>query len=250
MPNQACPGLSVVAACISNELPVAVINLRKRSDMRIPFALAVVASVFLSLSSFAAKPQSTPVYREGVHYHVLPEQVDVDDPGKVEVTEVFWYGCSHCYHFEPRVIEWSKNKPEDVNFVQIPAMWNSLMEAHARAFYVAKQLGIKEDVHQAIYNALNIDRKRLDTAESIAELFAEYGADKQEVIRLFKSADATTYLKQVDSRARAYQITGTPQIIVHGRYRIEASQQVPQSEMFKVVNFLVDKVRTEKSAAQ
>lgn len=218
--------------------------------MRIPFALAVAASVFLSLPSFAAKPQSTPVYREGVHYHTLPEPVAVDDPGKIEVTEVFWYGCGHCYHFEPRVLEWSKSTPDDVNFVQIPAMWNSLMESHARAYYVAKQLGIKEDVHQAIYNALNIDRKRLDTAESIAELFAEYGAKKEEVIRLFKSADATTYLKQMDARARAYRITGTPQLIVHGLYRIEANQQVPQTEMFKVADFLVDKVRSEKSKAQ
>lgn len=218
--------------------------------MRIPFALAMVASVLLSFSTFAANPQSTPVYREGVHYHVLPDAVDVDDPDKIEVAEVFWYGCSHCYHFEPRVLEWSKDIPEDVNFVQIPAMWNGLMEAHARAYYVAKQLGIKEDVHQALYNALNVDRKRLDSAEAVAELFAEYGADKEEVVRLFKSAEATTYLKQMDARARAYQISGTPQLVVHGRYRVEASQQVNHGEMFKVVNFLVDKIRAEKSSDQ
>jgi thiol:disulfide interchange protein DsbA len=218
--------------------------------MRIPFTLAIVASVFLSFSNFAAKPQSTPVYREGVHYHVLPEPVPVADPGKIEVTEVFWYGCSHCYHFEPRVLEWSRNKPEDINFVQIPAMWNGLMEAHARAFYTANQLGIKEDVHQAVYNAINLDRKRLDSAEAVAELFAEFGADRDEVVSLFKSADATTYLKQVDARARAYQITGTPQLIVHGRYRVEASQRVPQNEMFKVVEFLVQKVRGEKAQQQ
>lgn len=215
--------------------------------MRVSSTLALFASAFLSLSSLAAKPQSTPVYREGVHYHVLAEPVAGQDAGKIEVTEVFWYGCSHCYHFEPRVVQWSKNTPEDVTFVQIPAMWNGLMEAHARAFFVAKQLGIKDEVHQAVYNALNLDRKRLDSAEAVADLFVEFGADRDEVIRLFNSVDATTYLKQVDARARAYRITGTPQLVVHGRYRVEASQRVPQDEMFKVVDFLVEKVRAEKA---
>lgn len=210
------------------------------------FAVAIV-SVFLTFPALAEDTESSPVYREGVHYHVLPETVAVEDPDRIEVTEVFWYGCGHCFHFEPRVIEWTKDMADDVNFVQLPAMWNRSMETHARAFYTAQQLGILENVHQAMYNALNIHRKPLDSAEAVAALFADFGADEERAIEIFDSAAITAFLKQADAKARAYQISGTPQLIVHGRYRIEASQAVPHGEMFKVVDFLVDKVRTELS---
>jgi thiol:disulfide interchange protein DsbA len=214
--------------------------------MRVPFALAMIASMLLSFSGFAATPQATPVYREGVHYHVLPVPVAVDDPAKIEVTEVFWYGCRHCYHFEPLVLKWSKDLPDDINFVRIPAMWNNLMEIHARAFFVANELGIKDEMHQAIYNEIHRDPRALSSAESVADFFAEFGADRDAAIRLFRSAEATTYLQDVDSRARAYRITGTPQLIVHGRYKVEGKNGAQQSEIFDVVDFLVEKVRAEK----
>lgn len=211
--------------------------------MRIVFAMAVLAIALPAFPALADTPQASPVYREGVHYYELSEAVPVEDPDKIEVTEVFWYGCGHCFHFEPRVLEWAKDLPEDVNFVQLPAMWNRVMEAHARAYYTAGKLGILEKVHQPIYDALNIDRKPLDKAEAVAELFAEFGADEKEVVEIFDSTEATSYLKVADTKARAYEITGTPQLIVHGLFRIEANRRVPQSEMFDVVEFLVEKVR-------
>lgn len=214
--------------------------------MRILFAMATIASAFLALPVLAESTQSSPVYREGVHYHALPEPVSVAVPEQIEVTELFWYGCGHCFNFEPRVLKWKKNLAEDVNFVQLPAMWNRSMETHARAFYTAEQLGILADVHQAVYDALHIHRKPLNSAEEVAALFSDFGADEQQAMEVFQSAAATAFLKQTDAKARAYQITGTPQLIVHGRYRVEASQAVPQSEIFKVVDFLVEKVRTEQ----
>lgn len=214
--------------------------------MRILLALAAMASAFLAFPALAETPQTSPVYREGTHYFALPEAVPVQNPDKIEVTEVFWYGCGHCFHFEPQVREWEKSLPGDVNFVKIPAMWNQRMEAHARAYYTARELGILDEVHQALYNALNIDRKPLDSPEAVAEFFADYGAKPEQATEIFQSAAATTFLKEADAKARAYQISGTPQLIVDGKYRIEASQAVPQREMFKVVDFLVNKIRAEK----
>jgi len=216
--------------------------------MRIIHALAALTSILLVLPSLSsAAPQANPAYREGVHYYVLPEPVEVADPEKIEVTEVFWYGCSHCFHFEPKVLKWSETIPEDINFVHLPAMWSRPMEAHARAFYTAEALGIRDKVHQAMYDAINIDRKRMDKPEEVAALFAEHGADPDEVIKIFNSVDITRALKEADRKARAYQISGTPQIIVHGRYRIEANQRVSHDEMFKVTEFLADKIRAERA---
>ncbi|MEX1033947.1 MAG: thiol:disulfide interchange protein DsbA/DsbL [Cellvibrionaceae bacterium] len=215
--------------------------------MRILPAAAAVIALLLGLAAHAQEnPQSTPVYREGVHYTELAEPVAVEVPNKIEVTEVFWYGCGHCFQFEPRVLKWKEDLPEDVNFVQIPAIWSRPMEAHARAYYTAAQLGILDQVHQAVYNALHIDRNPLNNPEAVAALFADFGADEAKAVEVFNSSQVTALLREADAKARGYQITGTPQLVVNGRYRIEASQQVPQSEMFNVVDFLVERVRAEK----
>ncbi|MGQ9424856.1 thiol:disulfide interchange protein DsbA/DsbL [Gilvimarinus sp. F26214L] len=218
--------------------------------MRKLLPMATLAIALLSFPVLAQNPQASPAFREGVHYLVLPEPVPVEDPDKIEVTEVFWYGCSHCFRFEPLVLDWKKDLPEDVNFVQVPAMWSRPMETHARAYYTARQLGILEDVHQAIYDAINVERKRLNSAEEVAELFARHGAEEEETVRVFNSAETTALLKEADTKARGYQITGTPQLIVHGRYRIQSTRQVPHSKMFEVADFLVDKVRAERAAEQ
>jgi len=86
----------------------------------------------------------------------------------------------------------------------------------------------------------------LKDANEVADLFATYGVDKEKVIKTFNSAEVTEQLKSDYEKVRDYKITGTPQLIVHGRYRVEANKNLSQEDMFKVVDFLVDKVRAEK----
>ena len=202
----------------------------------------------LLISGLAAAQQgSLPLrYLEGDHYIVLPEPVPVADPDKIEVVEVFWYACSHCFRLEPQVRNFEKNLDEDVNFVHIPAIWQPIMDTHARIFYTAQELGVAETIHQGVFNAIHLDRKQLKDVDEVADLFANYGIDKDKVIKTFSGASVTDKLKQDYDKVRAYQITGTPQLIVDGRYRVEASKSLSQDDMFKVVKFLVNKVRSER----
>ncbi len=206
------------------------------------------ALLFLGLFTvISAVAQPMARYQAGVHYTVLEEPVATEAADKIEVAEVFWYGCGHCYNFEPNVRQWEETMPEDVDFVRIPAIWNQTMAIHARAYYAAEQLGVIGSVHQAIFNAMHIDRKRLVSGDEITELFAKYGADKEAVMTALQSYEVTEALKVADAKARAAGVDATPQLVVDGRYRVGTNEYLPQNELFEVVNFLVEKARSERS---
>lgn len=210
--------------------------------------MRVVAAVFALIFSLAACAESTgsnPLYKAGVHYAVLEQPVRTIDPQKIEVTEVFWYGCGHCFRFEPMLHQWSGKLGDDVVFRQSPAMWNKAMEVHARAFYVAQALKVLDKVHQPLFNALNIERKRLADEEELAELFAQYGVDKATFLKTYKSFGVTSQVKQADARARSYKISGTPEVVINGKYRVSARMAGGQAEMLKVADYLIAQERAE-----
>jgi thiol:disulfide interchange protein DsbA len=182
-----------------------------------------------------------------VHYETLANPVRTSAPDKIEVTELFWYGCGHCFRFEPLALQWKAKAPADVAFVQSPAMWNKTMELHARAFYTAKALKVFDKVHQPLFNAMNIERKRLSSPEEIYPIFAAQGVSEEDFKKHFSSFTVTSMVKQADARARGYRITGTPSVVVDGRYRVSTKGAGGHTEMLKVVDHLVAKIRSEKS---
>lgn len=184
----------------------------------------------------------------GVHYDVLPQPLRTRNSDKIEVVEVFWYGCPHCYHFEPLVNNWKKKQADDIDFWRSPAMWNSLMKVHAQAFYAAKALGVLDKVHEPLFTSLVVERKRLGSAEELADLFAGYGVDKDKFISTFNSFGVVSQVKQADARARSYGITGTPELVVNGKYRVSSGKAGGQAEMLDVVDFLVNKERQAAAA--
>ena len=90
----------------------------------------------------------------GKNYNQLvPSQPTDSAAGKVEVVEVFWYGCGHCYHFDPYLENWrKKGRPAFVDFRRVPVMWNDINRQHARLFYVLQALG-------KLVQALPVQRK-------------------------------------------------------------------------------------------
>ncbi len=214
--------------------------------------MRVMAAIFALMFSLVAcadensQAASGQVYKAGEHFVELDNPVRTQNPDKIEVTEVFWYGCGHCFTFEPLVHKWADSLPEDVDFQRSPAMWNILMETHARAFYTAKALGVLEQLHQPLFNALNIERKRLADEDELAEFFAGHGVDKTKFEKAYNSFGVSSQVKQANSRARSYKITGTPEMVVNGKYRITAKMAGGQAGMLKVADFLIAKIRAEQ----
>lgn len=202
--------------------------------------LLVTVTMLLTAALHAASDgETTPQYVAGTHYQVLDKPVRTSDPKRVEVTEVFWYGCSHCYDFEPTITAWQKTLPEDVAFVSSPAIWHPTMELHARAYYTAKVLDVLDKMHPVIFEAMNIRKNKLANDKAIADLFVDHGVDREKFTKAFNSFGVNSAVKQAEARQRSYQIQGTPELIVNGKYRITAAMGGGHAGMMKIVDYLI-----------
>jgi thiol:disulfide interchange protein DsbA len=177
------------------------------------------------------------LFVEGTHYERLPEPVRTADPARIEVVELFWYGCSHCFQFEPLLAKWEPALAKDVDFHRSPAMWNKLMAVHAQAFYAAEALGVLNKLNQPLFEALNVQRKRL----------VANGVTDADFRKAFNSFGVHSKVKQADARQRSYKTTGTPEMIVNGKFRVSARLAGSPESMLKVVDFLIAKERAGKT---
>ena len=214
----------------------------KRSIQVLTFVLLMP----LAFSSFAQIER----FVAGTHYTELAAPVNTNDSSKVEVLEVFWYGCSHCFRFEPLIANWEATMPADVDFGRFPAMWNGLMEVHAQVFYTAEAMDALDVVHEHVFNAINIEGNRLQNEGQIGALFANYGINEDEFAKSFNSFSVRTKVNQAKQRMQAYEIRSTPNMIVNGKYLVATGQSVlTQADMLDIVDFLVEKERQQLSSA-
>ncbi len=183
-------------------------------------------------------------YQAGTHYTVIPVPVRTNNQEKIEVNEVFWYGCPHCYHFEAILEPWAKQLPADVSFERTPAIWRPNMEAHSRAYFVAKQLNVLDSMHTIIFKAMQEEKQPLENEDQIAALFAAHGIDDAAVRKAYNSFSVQSLTKQGDARVRSYGVTGTPEIIINGKYRISAREAGSQEAMLDVASFLIERERS------
>jgi len=204
--------------------------------------------VSLSLLVFAPLLATAQTYVEGENYDLISPAVRTADPARIEVVEFFWYGCGHCYNFEPLITAWKKTLADDVVFNGSPAIWNKPMELHARAFYTAQVLGVFDTMHPALFQAMNVDHKKLATEEEIQELFVANGVAPEEFSKAFKSFGVTSQVNQASARAKAAKITGTPALMVDGKYHVSTRKAGSQADMLKVSDFLIEKERAAKGS--
>ena len=186
------------------------------------------------------KPKS---YVEGVHYIVLDEPVATRDNNKIEVVEMFAYGCPHCYEFEPLVKNWSKQQSSDIDFWSFPAVWNEPMKLFAQAFYAADELNITDKIHFPLFTAVVIEQQSIRNENDMINFFAKQGVDEEAFIEAFNSMTVESQVKQAEIRVREYKPAGAPEIVVNGKYRVDRMRAGGQEEMLAVVDFLVAKER-------
>jgi len=202
--------------------------------------LTLLLALPLAFSALA-QPEK---YVAGTHYVELSAPVNTRDSSKIEVLEAFWYGCTHCFRFEPLIENWHANIPADVDFVRFPAMWNDLMKIHAQVYYTAEALDALDAVHEPVFNAINLERNLLQNEGQISALFADHGISGDDFDATFNSFGVRTKVNQAESRMADYQIRSTPNMVVNGKYLIATNEAVPsQAEMLEVVDFLVEKER-------
>ena len=182
---------------------------------------------------------AAPTYKEKIHYErVLPAQPTTTGD-KVEVVEMFWYGCPHCNSLEPYVNRWVKKKPAQAEFVRMPAIFRPEWELHARAYYTAEILGVLEKTHAAMFEAIHQQKRRLSTDAEIQKLFAEHGVSTEDFNRVFRSFAVEAKIRRAKDMSERYGIRGVPALIVNGKYRTGAQLAGGNANIFRVVDFLV-----------
>ena len=178
---------------------------------------------------------------EGRHYQTVMPPVAVGRGSDVVVTEFFWYGCGHCYTFEPMLTAWGKQLPAGSVVQPSPAVWNDPMRMHAKAYYIADVLGVKETLHPVIFDAMHVQRKRLTSRLELRDLFEDHGVEPAQFDKAFDSFGVDSQVRQADARARSAKISGTPSLMVAGKYLIETRAAGSQTNMLEIARFLVDK---------
>lgn len=203
--------------------------------------------LILAFLGTAGVAQALPsVYLPGQHYKVLSVPVPTTNPEKIEVREYFFYGCPHCYHALPLVNAWRKNQPADVDFEMTPVLFMRGADPLARAFYIAEAKGILDKVHDALFDAVQ-SGKPLHTTDALAGWFVQYGIPADEYKRLAASFGIESQVNQAKALTRAAQIEGVPAFLVDGRYLVLRENLPVEADTFKVIDYLVQMVRDQRS---
>ncbi|MSR13973.1 MAG: thiol:disulfide interchange protein DsbA/DsbL [Gammaproteobacteria bacterium] len=184
-------------------------------------------------------------FREGEHYQLVAKPLSVKSPDKIEVVELFWYGCPHCFHFEPLLKAWLKTKPGDVEFRRIPALFAENWVPHARAFFAAEALGALEEFHSPLFRAIHEDDKKIMDEESLIAFAASVGVSSSSFSEAYAGFAIDGKVKQAMAYTRDSGITGVPSVIVNGKYRTGAQMAGGQDKVMDVVDFLIEKERAK-----
>ncbi len=183
---------------------------------------------------------------EGRHYAVLSSPVPVAQPEKIEVVELFWYGCPHCYQLEATINPWSAALPEDVNFVRVPAMFGGIWNLHGQLFYTLENLKVDEAVHNSIFNALHNQGRKLSSMNEITQFVATQGVDKDTFVKTWNSFSVKSQMEKAKKLAVAYQISGVPAVVINGKYRFDIGMAGGLQQTVDVADALIEKERQAK----
>jgi len=204
---------------------------------------------FLLIPLFASVASAEDAFVEGVNYKLVVPQQPTSDPNRVEVVELFWYGCPHCHRFQPFVERWLKTKPDNVNWVRLPAILRDSWTLHAKAFYTAEELGVLDKTHEALFNAIhNLKNRSLITDEQkLFEFYAEQGVDITEFRKVFNSFSTDSKVRRARLMTQRYGTEGTPSVIVNGKYRVDPGMaQGDFGTMIRIMDFLINKETKKK----
>ena len=205
----------------------------------------ILSAALVTASLFGVTAQAAEPVVAGKQYVELSNAVPVAVPGKIEVVELFWYGCPHCYAFEPTINPWVEKLPADVNFVRIPAMFGGIWNVHGQLFITLEAMGVEHSVHKAVFEAIH-NGKKLATPEEMAEFVAEQGIDKNKFLSTYNSFAVKGKVEDAKKKAQAYQISGVPTMVVNGKYRFDLGSAEGPDGVLNVADQLIAKERAAK----
>jgi protein dithiol oxidoreductase (disulfide-forming) len=215
-------------------------------------------ATLLGILSLALAPGShaAQAWAEGTHYTLLvPAQRTTVPAGKIEVMEVFSYGCIVCNRFQPVLEQLKQSLPASAQIVLLPASFNASEDwpMFQRAYFAAQALGIAELTHQAMYDAIwksgelaisdPVTHKLKNPQPSLEDAASFYartaGMRAEAFLAMAKSFSVDLKMKVADAQIAAMKVPGTPTFVVNGKYRVEMDSLKNSGELIELVNYLV-----------
>jgi thiol:disulfide interchange protein DsbA len=206
----------------------------------------IAAAVAATTPSVAAPIPSRWV--DGKNYSTLvPAQPTSSSPDKVEVVEVFWYGCPHCFALDPSLETWrNKNKAPYVEFVRVPVMWGPVHKAHARLYYTIQALGKYEQLHSAVFREIHVMNNFLASktnddkeSEQLQKKFLmEHGVSAADFDKTYRSFSVESKLARADELTKRYKVTGVPFFVVNGKYTADVGTAGGEPQLITMLDDL------------
>jgi thiol:disulfide interchange protein DsbA len=201
-------------------------------------------------AALAAEPSAAPppalTLTEGVEYASLATPEPTQTPGKIEVLEVFSYGCVHCFELEPALQAWQARLPADVQLRYLPATFRPEFVLYARGFYAAQALGKLQATHARVFEAIWTEHFPVHSLADLATLYARLGVDRARFIEAAQSAGNRAAVDAAAEQVRRLQVDGTPTFIVAGRYRVLGDLVTNSAELLQRVDAVIAMQRAQR----
>ena len=204
----------------------------------------ITVLALLSLSGFASAQGQK--IEEGFDYRILPIAQPVEAKGKVEVIEFFWYGCPHCYDFEPELSSWVKRQPKDVVFKRVPVAFRDDFLPHSQMYYALESMGKADALNEKVMYAMHKENKRLLTETEIADWVASQGVDRNTFLATYRSFAVVSKARAAKQLTESYRIDGVPTIVMQGKYVTSPSIAGSKAKAIAVMDYLEEKIRKDK----
>jgi len=174
-------------------------------------------------------------------YEEVPNPTKRAEAGKVEVLEYFWFGCPHCFAFEPTINDWAASKPDFVDFVREAPPLNPAWAPHSKAFYAAEVLGVTEKFFEPMFDAIHKDKKRLNSPKAIAKFAGSLGIDEEKFLKTMNSFAVDAKIRRAMEMARNDGINSVPSVVVNGKYKTTGSIAGSNQKVIEVIRELTKK---------
>ena len=195
----------------------------------------ILATILVSnLSIIAVPANSSPA-----GFPQVADPATLPNPARIQVIEFFWYGCPYCNLFEPQLEGWLDSKPDNVDFIRIPAVIRPGWSNHARAFYAAEALGVLDTLHSQLFTAIHEEDQDLNDMDELSRIFADQGIERTRFEETFNSAAVNRKVQEAGILTRRYGIDSVPAIVVNGQYRTNPVLAGGASRILNAVNELI-----------
>ena len=201
-------------------------------------------SKLLLLAVFAVSINAE--YKLGKDYRLVDNPLPVKRDGIVEVTESFWYGCAHCYSFEPAINSWESKQSDDTKLTKMPITWGPIHQLHAALFFTIEALKLDASTHSAVFVTIHKEGNFLQSPKAIQDFLSKFGVAPEVTAQYLESFTVKQKVNRGIKYARQLKISSVPMIVVDGTYIVESKGSF--SDMLKVVDFLVEQERTASAS--